>query len=609
MTRFVDCGHWRSVLPVLAMLLAQAVPGQARPVCLEFDGLLVPDTPLELTIEGGSWIDLIVRYDRAYRISVEAVAGCGLEVWSTYFDEGQQCSVLEDQLTSVDLDQPTGGIEWTNRFFSALRISLPDGVGPTAVVLNLEELAAPPEEGVLVVPAVAHTVGARGELFQSDLVLFNPVPHAVPVALVLVPTGGGAKQRIDIEVGASEMIELEDVVAGVFGLTDAVGALRIEYPSHRAIKGISRTYAITEVGTYGQFVPAVPFFDAASRGIGGAIRLLPHLVKSVDFRSNVGFVEVLGLEAVLNLRMIDQTGATLASEVVAMPPLSHRQINDVFAFLGVDGGENAALRIELESQGRVLAYASVVDNHSSDPVFVPGLVAGSPYPDINDHGSRLVVPAAASNRGAHGTRWRTDLRVLPMPDQQGALEVIFRPNDGAPTTSSSFFFDGAGPLAIDDVVATIGATGAGHLRLSTSSGGIAATSRTYTAAAGGTYGQFIPAEWLFVNLDRGVLLGLKRTDDFRTNIGLVNPAAAPVEVELRLVAAGGEVLGSRAETLAPGEGWQINDVFLSFGLGGCDLCRLEFEDANGSGGPHLYVWGSVVDNRTGDAIFIPPIPF
>ena len=159
------------------------------------------------------------------------------------------------------------------------------------------------------------------------------------------------------------------------------------------------------------------------------------------------------------------------------------------------------------------------------------------------------------------------------------------------------------------MVAALGASGAGQLQLLSPTGTILATSRTYTTSEAGTYGQFIPAEWLFVDLDRGVVLGLKGTDDYRSNVGLVNPVGEPVEVELRLVSAAGEVLGSRMESLAPGEGRQINDVFRAFGLDGCDLCRLEFEHVAGSGGGDVYVWGSVIDSRSGDAIFVPPIPY
>ena len=86
--------------------------------------------------------------------------------------------------------------------------------------------------------------------------------------------------------------------------------------------------------------------------------MLPHLAKTDDFRSNIGFVEVLGLEAVVHVEMTDEAGAVLAQTEITLPPLSHRQINDIFNFLGVEERDNVAIQIEMTSHGRLLAYAS-----------------------------------------------------------------------------------------------------------------------------------------------------------------------------------------------------------------------------------------------------------
>jgi hypothetical protein len=221
----------------------------------------------------------------------------------------------------------------------------------------------------------------------------------------------------------------------------------------------------------------------------------------------------------------------------------------------------------------------------------------------------LLVPAAASSSGAFGTRWQTDLRVVPSGVEIGELDVTFFPNDGSGSATKSFEFVGPGPLAVDDVVSRIGASGAGRLWLHSPGGTMLATSRTYTVGDDGSCGQFIPASWSFEDLERGVVLGLKGSSEYRSNIGLVNPGDQPIEAELRLVSAAGEVLGSRVATVAANRGRQINDVFSFFGVAGCDLCRLEFDAEAAIGRDDLYVWGSVIDNRTGDAVFVPPLPF
>ena len=598
-----------SMAAATALLAIAAVPASGS--CIDFEAYLRPGEVIELTVTDQVWIQFEVRFDHVCRFTISAVPETVLEVWNLYYIEGEDCFVEDDLLASEVVSESIATLDWTDPTVTqdGVRIVMPAGVGPTTVTLELEELAAPPEDDVLVVPAVAHTTGARGELFQSDVVIFNPIPVEVPAALVLVPAEGETGQRVEVTVAPSAMVAYEDIVANVFGLDDAVGALRVEYPNHRTLKVVSRTYALTDLGTYGQYVPALRFTDAATLGWRGAVRVLPHLAKSDEFRSNLGFVEVLGLAADLDLRMVDEAGEVLASTDLTVPPFEHRQINDVFDFLGVDPRANAAIRLELKSHGRVFAYASVVDNRSSDPIFVPGLIAEPAGPFLGDESNTLVVPAAASTRGAFGTRWRTDLRVVPNGADIGALEITFVPDDGSAPSSGTFEFTGSGPLAVDDVVSRLGTSGAGHLWLHSPGGTMVATSRTYTTSDGGSYGQFIPTEWLFENLDRGVVLGLKGNEHFRSNVGLVNPHNNPIEVELRLVSAAGDLLGSRVETLGADQGRQINDVFSVFGVAGCDLCRLEFEVESVIGRDDLYVWGSVIDNRTGDAVFLPPVPY
>jgi len=601
-----------------AGLLVVTPAGAAEEPCLEFETHVSPGDLTEVTVTDESWLILYTRFDRVYRITLSAVPETVYEIWSIDYGGwkiADECPVKDELFASGMVSGPETIVHWTDPSpgSDALKIRLPANSEPATITIELEELMAPPEDDVLIVPAVAHTVGARGELFQSDLVVYNRMDFEVTIGMVFV-TGGGPKQRVEIVIGGHETVAFEDVVASVFGLDDAVGALRFDgLVGTRALGVVSRTYALTDAGTYGQFVPALPFEDAATLGYRGAVRMLPHLAKTDQTRSNVGFAEVLGLEADLDIRMVDETGNVLATADLTVPPLAHLQINDVFDFLGLDGSVNAALRVELTSHGRIFTYASVVDNRTSDPIFVPGLITDWAGPFLGpspDQSSFLMVPAAASARGALGTRWRTDLRVVPSDDDIGELEVTFVPNNGSTPSLGTFDFIGPGPLAIDDVVSRLNASGSGHLRLrSPTFGTFLATSRTYSVDSEGSYGQFIPAEWLYYYLDHGYVLGLKCNADYRSNAGLVNPHDYAIEVELRLVSAAGESLGRRVHVLAPYQGRQLNDVCGAFGVAGCDLCRLEFKARNITGQFNLYIWGSVVDNRTGDAVFIPPIPF
>jgi hypothetical protein len=551
-----------------------------------------------------------MRFDRVYRINVSAPGGTNLELWRLGFDEARQCFIKDRLLESMQIVESRTEFEWTDQTVvqDAVLVVPPDSGEPAPVEVGLDEIAAPPTDGVLVVPAVAHVVGAGGEVFQSDLSVFNPLGVGVDAELTLVPTGGGEHLHVPVTIPPNQAVLFEDLVSSVFGLGDTSGALRISFPAGRTLTAVSRTSAMTANGSFGQFIPAQTFTEAASLGAGGATRVLPYLEKSEDFRSNVGFVEVLGLEARLELSMHDESGAVLAQRELTVPPLRHRQVNDVFAFLQVTARSHAAIRATLKSHGRVFVYASVIDNHSSDPVYVPGLTVDAPHPFPGDDSHQLLVPAAASSPGAFSTVWQTDVRLVSST-ASGPLEIAFVPDSGAPSSIGTFSIEESGGLSVDDVVSHLGGSGSGHLWLRVEQGGILAASRTYTDGPMGTFGQFIPAVGRFVDLDRGVVLGLRSDESFRTNIGLVNPSGEAVDVSLRLVSAAGEVLGVRSLALAPDQGRQLNDLQRTFNTTStCRSCRVEYEINNTTGPESVYVWGSVIDNQTGDAIFVPPHP-
>jgi hypothetical protein len=154
-----------------------------------------------------------------------------------------------------------------------------------------------------------------------------------------------------------------------------------------------------------------------------------------------------------------------------------------------------------------------------------------------------------------------------------------------------------------------GFTGTAALRLTATEGGILATSRTYNDDPAGTYGQTIPA---IADAD-GVVFGatanlilLSRSPDtstgFRTNIGFVNLVDSRTLIELDLYRADGTHLGMLSLNLSAFEHRQLNDVFQLADADdvadGYAVARTTSEDGRFS------TYASVVDNGTGDAVFI-----
>lgn len=228
----------------------------------------------------------------------------------------------------------------------------------------------------------------------------------------------------------------------------------------------------------------------------------------------------------------------------------------------------------------------------------------------------LYIPGAAHVAGSNNTTWRTDLElrsVSSMPTQV-RIDLLRRNRDN--TTHPSVVVDVAAGTAhrFEDVLDLLfGVEGSATLRLTTLSGEIRATSRTYNVTPDGTYGQFIGATTPGDIFDWGTdatLIQLSSSPTgstgFRTNIGLVNlePIVATIHVDLYRDDL--THLGRVSTTLEPYEFDQIDNIFGTVTSAevadGFAIIRTERIDST------YLAYASVIDNLTGDPIFIPGLP-
>jgi hypothetical protein len=148
--------------------------------------------------------------------------------------------------------------------------------------------------------------------------------------------------------------------------------------------------------------------------------------------------------------------------------------------------------------------------------------------------------------------------------------------------------------------------GSGAIRVTPSSGSIVVAARSYTESALGTRGQFIPglpgsaANAAPVTAH---LIQLTHTAGFRTNIGLVNVTAAPLAAQIGLYSARGTWLGTKVLSLAPYEFRQETEIFRSVTSG--DVSDGFAVVRSATAGGSFFAYASVVDNVSGDPIYIP----
>lgn len=241
-----------------------------------------------------------------------------------------------------------------------------------------------------------------------------------------------------------------------------------------------------------------------------------------------------------------------------------------------------------------------------------------------------VVPAIARAAGAYGTFWQSDVWIFNPSDEPVTFSIrrVSRPG-----STIQRVLAGNASLELADALGMLGGGAAG-------SGGdgvvtdalviespyrwgeqLAVHSRTYTSdgEGGGTYGQSIPAvptrDGYSTHLDHAqnsgpvasstseFYLDLRYPGMFRHNLGVVNDSAEPLEVDLFYSYSRPfpDREPARTITVAP---HSVANVNLEGLLGGEMVLTRPSMMVIAASRP-APVWLSMVDNRTGDATFLP----
>jgi hypothetical protein len=121
-------------------------------------------------------------------------------------------------------------------------------------------------------------------------------------------------------------------------------------------------------GTLGQFVSAI----APSDGIGASdgVLYILQVEDSVRYRTDIGLAEMMGeaTEVVLQVTLPD--GTVVPAGDFTLAPKEFRQLS-LIRGLGIGDVYNALVTVRVVRGGRVTGCASVIDETTGDPTFVP----------------------------------------------------------------------------------------------------------------------------------------------------------------------------------------------------------------------------------------------
>ncbi len=457
-------------------------------------------------------------------------------------------------------------MRWTRRAVAAVAVG----------VLGLATAAA---AETLVLPGAAHAAGAAGTAWVSDLRLFNPGQRATVATVRFTAYDGGAPVEASFELGPGELLAQDDVVLATFGL-EAAGFLTVH--SLEPLVGGLRTSNLTPAGSYGQYI---------SGGDRAATEVWLTGLAGGAFRTNLGLVNPGQVAA----HVVVGVGAGRELDLEAG---AGTQLGRLEAWVGFDPAGDSG---SVTARTPVACYASVVDNSTGDPTYLPGLAPVT----------EAVLAGVAHATGAAGTNWRTDLSLHALA--AATVELTFVPfgTAGAGLAPQASVELASGETRVlTDVVATLapGQNASGLVWLSADAEVVAAA-RTYNLTGAGTYGQSIlpvaagaevaagaSALFLFAAKDPTGAAG------FRSNLALVNPTGDEASYQVELLDGQGKALRSSSLTVPARSGVQQGDVVGWLGVQGLadGVVRV-------TGEAPFAGYLSSVDNRTGDASTVTPL--
>lgn len=532
-------------------------------------------------------------------------------------------TITADGVNFITSDQPSFDHVFETPGLYSVRLEATNCLGTDFEIAILVIEEPPASADGWVVPSAVHAPGLNQTRWRTDLWIFNPGLTALDLAVEFLPEDTDNwlvdHPTLELTIPAQGTAALEDVLVLIPGVVEnnqaVIGSVLINRPEddQQPVPVItSRTFNQQATGSFGQFVPAASVPPNASDRL-----FMTGLSHTSESRTNIRLAN-LGTEAVeVTLFVLSADGHWLGQPVYrTIEALSTTQINGIAeeAWAGTDL-EVFSVRVDTDVDS-VLAWASVVDNLTGDPVLFDGFAA-------NPASRTLWVPGVAHLPGANNSQWRSDITLFNPAVFPLDTELNYFPSEEMtpPPALEVINLQPAKALFYPDVLASDflapGDESKGYFVISGTGHEppLAAAARSYNLdPAGGTFGQnlsvFDGADWISPGgraFIPGVTLSSATDVGFRTNIGMLNVDPDTwAEIALTLLDSQGNVTGQLSSFwLAGGELSQFN---LASRLGLSDIELVGTVIIEHLGGGPIVAYASVIDNRTQDPILIPAAP-
>lgn len=219
--------------------------------------------------------------------------------------------------------------------------------------------------------ASAHATGAFETNWRTDVSILNKSSEDANIAIYFLQSGFDKSEEnlssspVFVNLPPKNQMKIDDILKEKFGIETGSGALM--FSSDKEILVVSRTYNKLPDKEYGQFIPGVSISGAKKE------QKLIGAVSSQAFRTNLGILNPSKTEkAQINLKFLSKNGGIIKETNLELNQWVHVQFNDLFSYFGIAPQEDVSIFIS--SSTPIFCYLSIVDNKSSDPIFMGGLL-------------------------------------------------------------------------------------------------------------------------------------------------------------------------------------------------------------------------------------------
>jgi PKD repeat protein/sugar lactone lactonase YvrE len=238
------------------------------------------------------------------------------------------------------------------------------------------EIVEPSFAPVFLVPGVAHSTGRGGSFFTASLLLTNVSSEESLVRVTyrsaLGIGDGGARSSKTVVLAPSRPARLDDLLGTALGATrNTHGLILLEVAEGKTIPVVDAEIAnrLPDGRVVRGELPVIRLGDRDPHDA-----LVPGLAGTAAFRTNLGLVNLDSAERRVVAELLDAAGESVGTKLeYDLPPLSVLQVPRVNESAKAGALDPFAVRVR--SDGPVFAYASVLDETTSDPAVIPGDLA------------------------------------------------------------------------------------------------------------------------------------------------------------------------------------------------------------------------------------------